>query len=39
VNINYRPFDASNWPLTDSGLLGPVILTPVVPGLLSGSAN
>jgi hypothetical protein len=31
VNINYRPFDASDWPLTDSGLLGPVTLTPVVP--------
>jgi hypothetical protein len=30
VNINYHPFDASNWPLTDSGLLGPVTLTPVV---------
>ncbi|HUA38808.1 MAG TPA: glycosyl hydrolase [Candidatus Sulfopaludibacter sp.] len=30
VNINYRPFDASHWPLTDSGLLGPVTLTPVV---------
>ena len=29
VNIDYRPFDASNWPLTDSGLLGPVTLTPV----------
>lgn len=29
VNINYRPFDASDWPLTDSGLLGPVTLTPV----------
>jgi len=29
VNINYQPFDASNWPLTDSGLLGPVTLTPV----------
>ncbi len=29
VNINYRPFDASNWPLTDSGLLGPVTLAPV----------
>ncbi len=29
VNINYRPFDAANWPLTDSGLLGPVTLTPV----------
>jgi hypothetical protein len=30
VNINYRPFDASNWPLTDSGLVGPVTLTPAV---------
>ncbi len=28
VNIRYRPFDASNWPLTDSGLLGPVRLIP-----------
>jgi hypothetical protein len=30
VDINYRPFDASNWPLCDSGLLGPVTLTPVM---------
>ncbi|HEU6447597.1 MAG TPA: glycosyl hydrolase [Verrucomicrobiae bacterium] len=30
VNINYRPFDASDWPLTDCGLLGPVTLTPAV---------
>jgi hypothetical protein len=29
VNLDYKPFDASNWPLTDSGLLGPVTLTPV----------
>ena len=29
VNINYRPFDASNWPLTPSGLLGPITLTPL----------
>lgn len=29
VNINYKPFDASDWPLTDCGLLGPVTLTPV----------
>ncbi len=29
VNVNYRPFDASNWPLTDCGLLGPVTVTPV----------
>ncbi len=26
VNIDYKPFDASNWPLTDSGLLGPITL-------------
>jgi hypothetical protein len=31
VNLNYRPFDASDWPLTDSGLLGPVTLAAVVP--------
>jgi hypothetical protein len=29
VNVDYKPFDASDWPLTDSGLLGPVTLTPV----------
>jgi hypothetical protein len=29
VNLDYKPFDASHWPLTDSGLLGPVTLTPV----------
>jgi hypothetical protein len=29
VNLNYRPFDASDWDLTDSGLLGPVTLSPV----------
>ncbi len=28
VDTDYQPFDASNWPLTDSGLLGPVTLTP-----------
>ncbi len=26
VNVNYKPFDASDWPLFDSGLLGPVTL-------------
>jgi hypothetical protein len=31
VNLNYKPFDASDWPLTDCGLLGPVTLTPVAP--------
>jgi hypothetical protein len=29
VNINYKPFDAAAWPLTPSGLLGPVTLTPL----------
>ncbi len=29
VNLDYHPFDASGWPLTDSGLLGPVTLTPL----------
>ena len=29
VGRNYRPLDASIWPLRDSGLLGPVVLTPV----------
>lgn len=29
VNINYRPFDASTWPLQPSGLLGPVRLVPL----------
>jgi hypothetical protein len=29
VNIRYKPFDASGWPLMDSGLLGPVRLVPL----------
>jgi hypothetical protein len=29
LNINYKPFDASGWPLQPSGLLGPVTLTPL----------
>lgn len=29
VNQDYRPFDASSWPLYDCGLLGPVTLTSV----------
>jgi hypothetical protein len=31
VDIDYKPFNASNWPLTDCGLLGPVTLTSVTP--------
>ncbi|HET6568842.1 MAG TPA: glycosyl hydrolase, partial [Rhodothermales bacterium] len=29
VNLQYQPFDASDWPLRPSGLLGPVTLTPL----------
>jgi hypothetical protein len=29
VNIDYKPLDASEWPLLPAGLLGPVTLTPV----------
>lgn len=29
VNIQYKPFDASKWPITPSGLTGPVKLIPV----------
>ena len=29
VDINYRPFDASKWPVREAGLLGPVTLTPL----------
>ncbi len=29
VNLNYKPFDASDWPLTECGLLGPVRLDKV----------
>ena len=28
VNVDYQPFDASNWPVADCGLLGPVVLAP-----------
>jgi hypothetical protein len=30
-NTKYKPFDASQWPLTDSGLLGPVTITASTP--------
>ncbi|MEI8288197.1 MAG: glycosyl hydrolase [Verrucomicrobiota bacterium] len=29
VGLDYKPFDASHWALTDGGLLGPVTLTPI----------
>jgi hypothetical protein len=28
VDSIYKPFDASQWPLTPSGLIGPVMLQP-----------
>jgi hypothetical protein len=28
VNLDYKPFDASNWPVRAAGLLGPVTLVP-----------
>ena len=31
VDLNYKPFDASHWPLTACGLLGPVTLTALTP--------
>jgi hypothetical protein len=30
VNIDYKPFDASAWPLMESGLIGPVTLLPAL---------
>jgi hypothetical protein len=29
VDVNYHPFNAADWPLTDCGLLGPVTVTAV----------
>lgn len=29
VNLNYKPFDASTWPIRPSGLLGPVTIQPL----------
>lgn len=36
VNIDYKPFDASGWPIRAAGLLGPVTLTPLRPASLAG---
>jgi hypothetical protein len=36
VNLDYKPFDASRWPVRPAGLLGPITLTPLrMPSLLS----
>jgi hypothetical protein len=32
VGIDYRPFDASRWPVRESGLVGPVFLQPLATG-------
>jgi hypothetical protein len=37
LNVDYKPFDAADWPLMDSGLLGPVTLTPIT--LVSSAAQ
>jgi hypothetical protein len=37
VGLDYKPFDASSWPLTDSGLMGPVTLASASPKLLGNS--
>ena len=34
---DYRPFDASNWLLTDAGLIGPVTLAPILEATTTGS--
>jgi len=39
VNHNYKKFDASKWPLTPSGLLGPVTLTPMTKVVLHASSQ
>ena len=36
VNRKYEPFDASDWPLMPSGLLGPVRLLPLKRMCVSG---
>ncbi len=38
LSVEYGPFDASAWPLTASGLLGPVTLEPQIPLLLPGAS-
>ena len=30
VDLNYKPFNASSWKIMDSGLIGPVTLTPMM---------
>lgn len=35
VNQDYKPFNAASWPVTDSGLFGPVTLTPGAPLVLT----
>ena len=39
VGIDYKPFDASRWPVRESGLLGPVTLQPLTKMSLRSSAD
>jgi len=39
VNYSYKPFDASKWPVFESGLLGPVTLRLPLPRWTGGAAS
>ncbi len=39
VGLDYKPFDASSWPLTESGLIGPVTLAAANPKARLEMAN
>lgn len=39
VNQDYKPFNAANWPVAASGLIGPVTLTVAQPKLLTEGAE
>jgi lysophospholipase L1-like esterase len=37
VDVHYKPFNAADWPLAASGLIGPVQMVPFVTNVFSGS--
>jgi len=39
VNMDYKPFDASGWPVADAGLLGPVTLRKLTSTAVQGRAR
>ena len=39
VNMDYKPFDASGWPVADAGLLGPVTLRKLTPATVQGGTK